>query len=503
MSALVIRRWSVIAAAAVMAALLLMVSPAAGQILPPLHPAATPTPTPTQTQSATATPTPIPSADAAAAAAENPDAEPAATDEQAPKSEVVTNPGDVAFTDYQPFSLNEIEPEPFQSKWKTFVAGLRGLGRYSLFHDAVRFRIGGKGQFDGTTGVGSDKYEEYNPPIESQFDVRRLEVFAAGRIREFNFNLTFQLGPDWGLNNAWIEGAKGGLEVWGHFLGKLRLGYMQEPFSLGRQTSSYNLGFLERSLPVQTVAPGSNAGMMIHNAAKNGRSTWAAGIFSFGRQTESNASGSLLSLTGRVTLLPLYRDEGRKLIHVGASLSSRSPQGGDTQYRSRPEARFVSFLADTGKIDASHITLWGIEAAAVHGPWWMAAEIIRSEVSAQLVDNPTFGGSYVQVGWFVTGESRPYRTNSGIFDRVRPTKKYKGGNPFKKKNGGAWEVAGRVSSIDLTDGLVEGGDLTDYSASLSWYPNATTRIELNYILASPKNRGTANIFLLRLQFQPW
>jgi phosphate-selective porin len=50
---------------------------------------------------------------------------------------------------------------------------------------------------------------------------------------------------------------------------------------------------------------------------------------------------------------------------------------------------------------------------------------------------------------------------------------------------------------------VEGGELTDFDIALSWYVNAATRIELNYIFADPKNRGAANIVLLRVQYQPW
>jgi phosphate-selective porin OprO/OprP len=133
----------------------------------------------------------------------------------------------------------------------------------------------------------------------------------------------------------------------------------------------------------------------------------------------------------------------------------------------------------------------------------LAAEHIRSKVSAQAVDDPTFKGSYVQVGWFLTGESRPFRTNSGTFDRLRPVAKYTKGNPFKKKNGGAWELVGRFSTVDLSDGLVEGGELTDISAALSWYPNAIARIQLNYIYARTKDQGSANVFLLRVQYHPW
>jgi phosphate-selective porin OprO/OprP len=379
--------------------------------------------------------------------------------DETPESEQVTNPGDMAFTDYATFDLDEVEYEPAKTKWGNFVNGLRGITRYNLFDGKLKFRIGARFQLDGTVGNGSDKFEQFYLPIDNDFSVRRFEVYAVGRVNKFNFNLAFEFGPDWGINDAWIEGAEGGLEVWGHYLGKLRVGFMNEPFSLERQTGAYNLGFMERSLPVQTIAPGSNIGAMVHDSGPKGRFTWAFGMFSVGQSNEGNASGSLLSLTGRATYRLVYRNEGRDLLHVGVSLSSRSPAGGDTRYRSRPEARFVDFLVDTGIMDASHITLVGLEVAGVRGPMWMAAEHIRSEVSAQLVDDPTFKGSYVKVGWYLTGESKPYRANSGTFARERPLIKYGGGNPFKKKNGGAWELVGRLSRVDLTDGLIDGGEL--------------------------------------------
>jgi phosphate-selective porin OprO/OprP len=424
-------------------------------------------------------------------------------EEQTPKSEVVTNPGEVAFTDYRAFDLDEIEEEPVKTKWARFVRGMRGIARYNLFDGKLKFRLGAKAQFDGTVGSGNETYERFYLPIDYDYSVRRFEAYAVGRINNFNFNLAFELGPDWGLSDAWIEGSEGGLEVWGKYLGKLRVGFMNEPFSLERQTSAYNLGFLERSLPVQTFSPGTNAGAMVHDSGPKGRFSWAVGLFSFGHEKEGNASGSVLSLTGRLTYLPIYRDEGRDLLHLGLSLSTRSPTGSDTRYRSRPEARFVDFLVDTGTMDASNLSLMGLEFAGVRGPLWLQAEYIRTEVSAESVGDPVFRGSYVQVGWFLTGENRPYRTNSGTFDRPRPSTKYTKGNPFKKKNGGAWEVVGRLSRVDLSDGLVEGGELADISAALNWYINATTRIELNYIHARPKDQGAANILLFRVQYQPW
>ena len=495
-------------------------TPAAVRVAPPPSGSPDPTPAPS-TPPAPETPSPTPTGEEAGEkpiptetsenekeAGETPvTPTPAAAtgedDDQTPKSELETNPGAVAFTDYRPFDLDEIEPQKFDSKWKAFVAGIRGISRYNLFDGKLKFRIGGQIQVDGTAGNDDATYEEYYAPIDSQVSLRNIVLFAVGRLNDLNFNFSFDLGADWGIDATWVEGAKGGLEVWGHHVGKLRLGLVYEPFSLERQTSSYHGGFMERSLPVTAFAPGTNLGAKIHDSSRNGRTAWAAGLFSLGKSSDQNAGTSLLSLTGRFSCLPVYRDQGRQLVHVGASFSSRSPTGGDTRYRTRPEARYVDYLVDTGSFDTSHITLWGLEFAAVRGPLWMMAEYIQSDVSAQSVGDPTFAGSYVQFGWFLTGETRPYRTNSGTFDRLLPLKKYSGGNPFKKKNGGAWELAGRISTVDLTDGLVEGGELTDFDIALSWYVNAATRIELNYIYADPKNRGAANIVLLRVQYQPW
>ncbi|TNF83737.1 MAG: hypothetical protein EP299_00885 [Acidobacteria bacterium] len=226
-------------------------------------------------------------------------------------------------------------------------------------------------------------------------------------------------------------------------------------------------------------------------------------MFSFGQQNEDNASGSVFSLTTRWTGLPVYRKEGRHLLHFGASFSTRNPFGNETRYRSRPEARSADFLTDTGEMQASGIKLFGLEFAMVQGPMWAQAEYIRSNVDAQLLGDPTFMGSYGQVGFFLTGESRPYRRNSGVFGRVQPERNWHKGNPFKKQNGGVWEVVGRISRVDLEDELIDGGILTDVSAALNWYPNSATRVQVNYIYASPKNEGAANIIVLRVGYSPW
>ena len=52
----------------------------------------------------------------------------------------------------------------------------------------------------------------------------------------------------------------------------------------------------------------------------------------------------------------------------------------------------------------------------------------------------SFNGSYAFASLFLTGETRPYLVEEGEFDRIVP-----------KSSIGAWEIAARVSGIDLND----------------------------------------------------
>jgi phosphate-selective porin OprO/OprP len=190
------------------------------------------------------------------------------------------------------------------------------------------------------------------------------------------------------------------------------------------------------------------------------------------------------------------------MLHLGASYSNRTPQSSAVQYQSRPEARFVEFLADTGELDSSRIQLSGLEAAAVRGPLWLQAEAISSQVTTADFGKAFFWGSYVQAGFFLTGDVRPYATDHAVFGRLIPTGSYRKGSPFRRSKAGAWEVSARLSNVDLNDAGIEGGSLTDLSLGLNWYPNATSRLLVNYIRARTEEGGRANIGLLRYQYRP-
>ena len=394
----------------------------------------------------------------------------------------------------------DIDYEPVKDKWDRFTHSLLGITRYSFFDDKLRFRLGFRFQADGTLATPSDQLEVALGGMPDTANFRRLRLFGEGILWNMYFRTEFEFAEDAGFKSAYLEGREGGLEIWDVLLGKFRYGYFDEPFSLEQSVSSFDTTFVEVSLPTHAIAPGTNLGAMVYDASKSRRFTWAVGAFSWGRENEDNASTSTLSVTGRLGFRPVRYNDGHTMLHLGASFSLRSPDGDEERYRARPEAHFVPYFADTGDIPATGNTLTGLEAAWKSGSWWAQGEWIQSKLESVEAGDPRFYGIALQTGFFLTGQSRPWDDLFGVWGRLRPEQRYRRGNPFQESSGGAWEIAARYSTVDLTDGTVTGGVVRDLTAGVNWYPNRTSKLQLNWIHSKVEDVGNASIWVLRYQF---
>jgi phosphate-selective porin OprO/OprP len=303
------------------------------------------------------------------------------------------------------------------------------------------------------------------------------------------------------------------------------LGHYFEPFSLERYTPNRFITFTERSL-ADTFAPVRNMGAMVYGNVLDERVAWAAGVF----RSNSNDYGEDVSFRGgyagtfHTTFLPWYEEIDeytRRLLHLGGSVSYRTPGDDPVRFSTRPSARMrqqgvggIPVFVDTGDIDdVDYFWLYGIEAAWVEGPFSVQAEVIQSTVIRHFDENPTFRGGYIYGSWFLTGESRSYsptsilgRFREGIFQRMKPRSAV-----FQPTQGGgvtgigAWEIAARWSFIDLNDAGIEGGYLYDLTYGLTWYLNEYTKSMFNYVQANLKDpvqgSSTANLFVWRVQFE--
>jgi phosphate-selective porin OprO/OprP len=297
-----------------------------------------------------------------------------------------------------------------------------------------------------------------------------------------------------------------------------RVGHFFEPFGLERQTSNRFVTFMERAMPEQAFAPARNTGVCINRNYDDENGTIAYGLFN----TDSDAWGDSVgdtfntAATGRITYLPWYLCDGREYLHLGAAYSFRGSKNDEARFRAQPEARLgaanpnVPFFVDTGLIPSDHFQIAGLESAWIHGSFSLQSEYMMCSVDADDGTDPFFNGWYAQASYFLTGEYRPYQRKLAILDRVIPNTNFIRylGDPDDKRTcygPGAWEVAVRLSQVDLNDDGWTGGRNTDFTAGLNWYLTPHLRFTSNYIHAMPRDQAgvdsEADIFAMRGQFE--
>jgi phosphate-selective porin OprO/OprP len=282
----------------------------------------------------------------------------------------------------------------------------------------------------------------------------------------------------------------------------MKVGHFKAPMTMEGYTSSGDTLFLERASPVEAFGPGIMYGIQAGGPNREKDRTWALGWFGDGGQSDiSESSRSFTRAIGRVTWLP-WCEEGQgapKLFHLGASGQFLYSSENSVRYRSRPESYFAPRLVDTGDMDAQEATSAGLECALVNGPWCLQAELLDSIVS-QESHTLDFWGGYVAGSWMMTGESHPYNRTLGCL--TRPTPK----TPFslRKRHFGAWEVASRLSHLDLTDADVEGGVMSLATIGLNGYLTSRLKVAFDYAfgrVTDAAKDGDLRIMQGRVQYE--
>ncbi|MGL5097421.1 MAG: OprO/OprP family phosphate-selective porin, partial [Planctomycetia bacterium] len=282
--------------------------------------------------------------------------------------------------------------------------------------------------------------------------------------------------------------------------GEARVGLMKEPIGFEKLVSSRYLTLIEMSPLFDAFTDrftgGFTPGLLFHDAVFNERATWWFGVYRDAQQPFGFSVGDgEYAYTGRLTALPIYRDDGRDFVHLGAAASHRSLDGDRIRFRARPSLRGqpgsrVPALANTGVILSERQDLVAAELAAVAGPWSLQAEYIGSWVDDATFPQTTpapigtrfFQGTYIEGAVFLTGEHRAYSKRAAVFDRVTPRRDYLFVRRSKETAGGpgALQAAARFSYLDLDSGAVAGNRLYDLTLGLNWFLNPNAKFQFNY-----------------------
>ena len=390
-------------------------------------------------------------------------------------------------------------PEDLRVFWR------RGL-RFETQDKRFELKVGGRLQCDWAFFDQDERIKAAGDEDDGA-EFRRARINFEGRIYD---NVLFRTEYDFAGNSGEAKFKDVYVAVTGlPLVGTLKVGHFREPFGLERSTGISDHTFMELPLPA-VFAPNRNLGVMAHDHALKERLTWAVGAFKdvddFPSDDDSDEDQGF-AVTGRLTGLPWYEQDGRRLLHLGIAYSHRNPDGAVIGWRVRPEAHLANYYLNTESFEGyrflearmDDVDLWDAEAAFIYGPWLVQGEYARADVETTFSRTRHLDGYYVQTSCFLTGEHRPYKTAHGVFGRVVPKRDF---SLQGERGWGAWELALRYSCLDLEDGPIRGGEERNYTAGLNWYLNPSTRLMLNYVRATIDHgfyKGDLDVLQTRFQ----
>lgn len=399
----------------------------------------------------------------------------------------------------------------------------------STLDDAFRFHIGGRVDFDSAWFrqdpnllVGEAKGDR----LRDGGDFRRMRLRADGRFWEnidFVFEVNFANFQDFSNTGQQVTiGSVGLTDVNVTFrevpvLGNLKVGHLLPPISLEHMTSSNYVYYMERSPAFDAFinrfdyANGVNA----FDSYFDDRATLSAAFLRTGSRTVNpfgaGAGDGEYGAAIRGTFLPIYKDEGRRLLHLGASFMHRALDEDSTSPSNRAlvrsgAGREIPNIMATGRFYAPRGSYYiNPEIAAIFGRWSLSAEYLFTfspetygrQLNRNAFADPRgsafFQGLYAEMGYFLTeGDSRRYNRKLGAFDRTVPLENawiMKTGTGRPSVGRGAVQLLARYSFLDLVSGNpvltpasgARAGVENDMTLGVVWYLNPETNIQLNYV----------------------
>jgi phosphate-selective porin OprO/OprP len=335
--------------------------------------------------------------------------------------------------------------------------------------------------------------------LSNGVNARRARIGVTGTADDFAFAFVWDGGNSQDTTAKGIQTAQ--IIYTGLKHAAFEIGYSNTFFTLDQSTSANDLMFLERASP-SNIATAFNTG--------DNRFNIGARFFSdrywLGGYLTGPATGDSHTLTGerfgafeRAAFQVVKGDDYS--LHLGAGLDElfRAPNSGagtpnTLSLSDQPELRIdPTALLNSGTIGtALHPVTSGyvidLETAATWRSLFWQGEYYHYSVDRDGLANANFDGGYGQFAWTLTGETHRYNPQAGSYFRISPA------HPFSLKDGGwgAWEIAARVSYVNLVSNFVSGdalsadpaavngGKQTAYSLGLNWYPNDLVRFMVDY-----------------------
>ncbi len=269
------------------------------------------------------------------------------------------------------------------------------------------------------------------------------------------------------------------------FNGKtLSIGKQKEPISMDRLMVGTHVQMQERPAFLDAMLPSRNFGALLSGMAADERMTWAAGVFNDWIDTGDSFGESSSQVVGRVTWLPYISEDESNLVHLGLGMRYTNAEEG-VHFHTEPEFNQSPEFVDTSNFAADSAMTYNLEASWRKGPFWLGGEFMTTDVNSPASGDPTFSGYHITGSWALTGEMRPYRRRGGIMGNTPVSRS------VYQDGWGSLELAVRWSELDLTDGLIDGGELEILSLGINWSLTSAFVLGINYRHISTDRAGVS------------
>ncbi|KAF1710479.1 porin [Pseudoxanthomonas kalamensis DSM 18571] len=325
---------------------------------------------------------------------------------------------------------------------------------------------------------------------KTDFGLRRAELVLKGKgPGNLEWTLGYDASGDGKFLDTNIKYKLGGSKT--HYV---MLGQFKQPNSMEELSSTKNNDFISKAMITNTYTVGRRLGGSYNYGSDN----WQVTASYFGRElTRNRAHGSGFGLRGGWAPI----NEKGNVFYVGASYVDYDVDGDTLRWRARPDADLSNRLIDTGSTgirNADRTSTIGLESFWVSGPFKLQAEYMMNTVkrydtgfAAQPGDDFDSSGGYISALWNVTGET--WSNKAGVPGTSGP----------KEPASGMWQLGLRYDTLDLDDGIVEGGSMDTITLGVNYYWRSNFKFMVDYVKATSDRRGVSDdpsILEARAQF---
>ncbi len=362
------------------------------------------------------------------------------------------------------------------------------------------FRVGGRIHLDATFYDNDD-----NTNNTDSVDARRARLEIQGSMyKNWDWKLDYEFAQTselkGGFRDAYVKYRFSDTPA------SLTIGQFKEYFGLESLNSSNDLPFVERSLTSRTfhdIAEATDGRRLGLGFNTNFLDVITISVGAFAKNVSGDSSDDAkdpLSAQTRVTISPFHDDA--VALHAGLSANWIDlNDAARATLSAKPESKLgAESLISTGEItNVETFSRYGAEFGAIKGPFWTQGEFMLGDFSRKTESNVTFAGWHGDVGYILTGESRVYDFQKGTISNPEL------GGAFGNSGFGAFELAARLSGLDLSSKDIQGGRESNFSSGLNWYPNDNFRFMLTWTKVLEVKGGAydnqePSEILLRTQF---